>query len=110
MPERGAPDRFMAGGVAQRRAAAAAHCALPAFLPCVHARLCVCQGPHATLPVLCPCSAHCSNAGTNAYRVGPLASQDPSDIIAICETNVIGTMLGALRSCCSHTAVLSSDP
>jgi hypothetical protein len=82
---------------------------LPSFHVCLH-RLCVCQGPHATLLVLCPCPAHCSNAGTNAYRVGPLASQDPSDIIAICETNVIGTMLGALRSCCSHTAVLSSDP
>lgn len=35
-----------------------------------------------------------NNAGTNAYRVGPLASQDNEDIISIIETNVIGVMLG----------------
>ncbi len=36
----------------------------------------------------------CSNAGTNAYRVGPLAAQEHDDIISIVESNVIGVMLG----------------
>ncbi|KAL4855752.1 Chlorophyll(ide) b reductase [Chlorella vulgaris] len=35
-----------------------------------------------------------NNAGTNAYRVGPLAEQDSQDIIDIIGTNVIGVMLG----------------
>lgn len=35
-----------------------------------------------------------NNAGTNAYRVGPLAAQEHDDIIAIVESNVIGVMLG----------------
>lgn len=56
----------------------------------------------------CACCATlvCSNAGTNAYRVGPLASQDPEDIVRVVETNVLGVMLcecvapraGAMRS------------
>jgi hypothetical protein len=41
------------------------------------------------LPALCR-----SNAGTNAYRTGPLAQQQTEDIIAIVESNVIGVMLG----------------
>ena len=64
--------------------------------------------PQPTQPTLLPCACRltrlgrcpgplqlrCSNAGTNAYRVGPLASQEHEDIISIVESNVIGVMLG----------------
>lgn len=45
-----------------------------------------------------------NNAGTNAYRVGPLAAQDHDDIISIVETNVIGVML-----CCKEAIRVMKD-
>ena len=47
-------------------------------------------------PARLPCAAsppRRSNAGTNTYRVGPLANQAPEDIVAVVETNVLGVML-----------------
>lgn len=53
------------------------------------------RAPTASLSALaCPPR---SNAGTNAYRVGPLAQQSAEDIVAVVETNVVGVMLGTLR-------------
>ena len=53
---------------------------------------------HPPMPHPCPLLSlspgGCSNAGTNAYRTGPLALQETEDIIAIVESNVIGVMLG----------------
>ena len=46
------------------------------------------------LQILALPALSCSNAGTNAYRTGPLAQQQTDDIIAIVESNVIGVMLG----------------
>ncbi|KAL4421663.1 hypothetical protein ABPG77_001204 [Micractinium sp. CCAP 211/92] len=45
-----------------------------------------------------------NNAGTNAYRVGPLASQDPEDIVRVVETNVLGVML-----CCKEAFRIMKD-
>lgn len=45
-----------------------------------------------------------NNAGTNAYRVGPLASQDPEDIVRVVETNVLGVML-----CCKEAFRVMKD-
>lgn len=59
------------------------------------------RAPADTVPTRQPRPA-CSNAGTNAYRVGPLASQQHDDIISIVESNVIGVMLGESKQ---HTRV-----
>lgn len=61
----------------------------------------VSRAPVGTVPTRQPRPA-CSNAGTNAYRVGPLASQQHDDIISIVESNVIGVMLGESKQ---HTRV-----
>ncbi|PSC76397.1 chlorophyll(ide) b reductase chloroplastic isoform X2 [Micractinium conductrix] len=45
-----------------------------------------------------------NNAGTNTYRVGPLANQAPEDIVAVVETNVLGVML-----CCKEAFRIMKD-
>jgi len=39
-----------------------------------------------------------NNAGTNAYSYGPLFEQDPAELRQICETNVLGIMLGCRQA------------
>lgn len=42
-------------------------------------------------------STRINNAGTNAYKYGPLLESDDDDLAAIVETNVLGVML-----CCKE--------
>lgn len=47
--------------------------------------------------LLCPPGCRINNAGTNAYKYGPLLESDDEDLEAIVDTNVLGVML-----CCKE--------
>lgn len=51
------------------------------------------------------CACRINNAGTNAYKYGPLLESDDEDLEAIVDTNVLGVML-----CCKEVSTGSRGP
>lgn len=65
------------------------------FAGCLHHCCCVCTW--------CLCYCRINNAGTNAYKYGPLLESDDEDLEAIVDTNVLGVML-----CCKEVSRLDA--